>query len=112
MYKVNLLVNTEADGGNGLLKTATVAVPLNYLSNFWRSLEVLLINCKIELKLKLTKYCLLSTAAADIINNRDYNNIIFTMKDTKLYVLEVTLSARGNEKLSKLLSKRTERSVY
>ena len=26
-----------------------IAVPLKYLSNFWRSLEILLINCKVEL---------------------------------------------------------------
>ena len=34
------------------------------------------------------------------------------MKDTKLYMPVVTLSARGNQKLSKLLSKGSERSVY
>ena len=40
------------------------------------------------------------------------NNIIFTIKDTKLYVFVVTLSARDKLKLSTLLSKRFERSVY
>ena len=40
------------------------------------------------------------------------NNIIFTIKDTKLYVPVVTLSARDNQKLSKLLSNGFERSVY
>ena len=33
------------------------------------------------------------------------NNIIFTIKDTKLYVPVVTLSVKRNQKLSKLLSK-------
>ena len=33
------------------------------------------------------------------------NNIIFTIKDTKLYVLEITLSAKDNQELSKLCSK-------
>ena len=37
--------------------------------------------------------------------------IIFTIKDTKLYVPVVTLSAKDNQNLSKLLSKRSERSV-
>ena len=42
-----------------------------------------------------------------------YNNIIFTIKETKLYVSVVTLSARDNQKLRKLLSKGLfERSVY
>ena len=55
-YKAKLLEN-KADGPNGILKNATIAVPLKYLSNFWRSLEIPLINCKVELKLKWTKYC-------------------------------------------------------
>ena len=46
-------------------------------------------------------------------DNNDYNsnNIILIIKETKLYVSIVTLSARDNEKLSKLLSKGFERSV-
>ena len=52
----------------------------------------------------------LSAAGADNAN-ADSNNIIFTIKDTKLYVSVVTLSAKDNQKLSKLLSKRFERSV-
>ena len=44
--------------------------------------------------------------------NANPNNIIFTIKDTKLYVLVVTLSAKDNQKLSKVLRKGFERSVY
>ena len=44
--------------------------------------------------------------------NGNPNNIIFTIKDTKLYVPVVTLSVKYNSKLSKLLSKGFERSVY
>ena len=52
----------------------------------------------------------MSAAGAD---NKNANaNIIFTIKDTKLYVPVVTLSARENQKLSKRLSKGFERSVY
>ena len=40
------------------------------------------------------------------------NNIISTIKDIKLYVPVVTLSARDNQKLSKRLSKGFEKSVY
>ena len=72
-----------------------------------------LINFKVELKLKWTKYCFLSPKGNDNDNeNASLKNIIFTIKDTKLYVLVVTLSTRDNQKLSKLLSKRFERSVY
>ena len=45
-------------------------------------------------------------------NDNGNANIIFTIKDTKLYVPVVTLSARDNQKLSKHLSKGFERSVY
>ena len=44
-------------------------------------------------------------------NNGD-NNVIFTIKDTKLFVPVVALSARDNRKLSKILSKGFERSIY
>ena len=73
-----------------------------------------LINCILELKLKWTKYCVLSVANHENKINEDANanNIIFTIKNTKLYVLVVTLSAKINQKLSKPLSKGFERSVY
>ena len=70
-----------------------------------------LINCKIELKLKSTNNCILSTAGADN-GNANSSNFIFTIKNTKLYVHVVTWSARENKKLSKPLSKGFERSVY
>ena len=97
---------------NGILRNAIIAVTLKYLNNFWRSLEMPLSNCKVEIKLiKWTKYCVLSAAGNDNIN-ADSSNIIFSVNDTKLYVPVVTLSARDNQKLPKLLSKGFERSVY
>ena len=116
-YKANLLRNTAAqhapDAVNGILKNATIAVPLKYISNFWRSLEIPLINGKVELKLKWTRYCVLSAAGPDNVNgNANASILIFIIKDTKLYVPVVTLSARDSQKLSKRLSKGFERSVY
>ena len=52
------------------------------------------------------------SAAGNDNTNANSNNIIFTVKDTKLYVPVVTLRARDNQKLSKILSKGFERSVY
>ena len=95
-YKANLLGSAFAqadNAANGALKIATVAVPLKYLSNFWRSLEIALLNCKVELQLKWSSYCVLSAVDNDNANDND-DNIIFTIKDTKLYVSVVTLSAR------------------
>ena len=61
---------------NGVFKDMKIAVPLNYLSNFLRSLEMPLINCKIHLQLNWTKGCLMSTFA----------DTSFTIRKTKLYV--------------------------
>ena len=82
---------------------------LKYLTNFWRSLEILLINCKVKLKLKWTK-CF--SAAGNDNTNPNPNNIIFTIKDTKLYVSLALLSAKDNKKLSKLLNIGMERLAY
>ena len=55
----------------------------------------------------------MSAAGNDNANSDDNaNNIISTIKDSKLYVLVVTLLAKDNQELSKLLSKGFERSVY
>ena len=47
-YKAKILGNTEADNAIGILKDVTSVFALKYLSNFWRSLEMPLINCKAE----------------------------------------------------------------
>ena len=47
-YKSNFIGDTVADGANRKKEGVKIAVPLKYVSNFWRSLEMLLINCKIE----------------------------------------------------------------
>ena len=54
----------------------------------------------------------MSVDGIDNVNGNNDDDIIFTIKDTKLYVSVSTLSARDNKKLSKLLRKGFERSVY
>ena len=78
-YKANLIRNTETNGTKNGVK---VAVPLKYLNNFWRSLDMPLINCKVELSLKWYERCLLTAATT----------ATFAITDAKLYVLIVTLS--------------------
>ena len=55
-YNAKLLGNTfvqlASNQANGILRNAITAVSIKYLSNFWRSFEMSLIKCKIELKLK------------------------------------------------------------
>ena len=71
-----------------------------------------LINCKAELKIRWTKHCVLSVTGTDNANGNNDDNVIFTIKDTKLYVPVATLSVKDNQTVSKLLSKGFGRSVY
>ena len=61
-YKSNLTGDTVVNGTNRKKEKRKIAVPLKYLSNFWRLLEMPLINCKVELSLKWYETCLLTTA--------------------------------------------------
>ena len=88
-HKAKFLDNTVAqpapNNTDRILKSATIALPLKYLNDFWRSRGMPLINCITTLKFKWTMYCVLAATGA---NNADTysNNIIFTIKDIKVYV--------------------------
>ena len=103
-YKINLLGNIDAANPDnarvGRLNVKTV-VPLNYLSNFFRSLEMPLINFKIKLNLTWKKECALSTGAG---------KAVFIINDTKLYV--VTLSKEENKDFIEQQNKGFQRSIY
>ena len=68
---------------------------LIYLSNIWRSLEMPWINCKAKLRPKWTIHCVMSAGGADN-DDANSNNIIFTIKCTKLYIHVVTLWPKYN----------------
>ena len=72
-------------------------MPLKYLSNFWRTLEIPVINWDMSLQLKWSKYCILVAGTAT------NHNPEFEITDTKLYVPVVTLSIQDNIKLLKQL---------
>ena len=54
---------TLGNANNGAFKNVKIAVPLKYLSNFWRSLEIPLINWKINLELNCRRDCITSAIA-------------------------------------------------
>ena len=68
-------------------------VTLKYLSNFWRTLEIPLINCEINLMLTWSEKCFM--IGAPIANEIP----IFELTDTKHFIPVVTLSIQGNRKL-------------
>ena len=101
-HKSSLIGESTAVDGNKVFKDVKIAVPLKYLSNFWRSLEMPLINCKIHLELNWSKDCVMSTIA----------DTTFKITNTKLYVPIVTLSSKENVKLVKLLEEGFKKPVY
>ena len=89
---------------NNLIKNdVKIVIPLNHLSNFWKNLNVTLINCEVELMLTWFKNCVLVdklTRDADYDENPIVLKIdnpkkaTFQITDTKLYVPVVTLSKK------------------
>ena len=73
-----------------IIKNVEIVVPLKYLSNFWRTLEMSLINWEINLELTWSSDCV-------IANSTEEEK--FAITETKLYVQVVTLSTQYNEKL-------------
>ena len=95
-YKISLLGNPVV-ANNIAKRSVKVVVPLKYLSNFFRSLEMPLINCKIKLNLTWKNECVLSNQAGN---------------DTKMYVPVVTLSKEDNKDFIEQQSKGFQRSIY
>ena len=87
-FKVKFTGQTGNDG----TKDVEIMVPLKYLSKFWRTLEMPLINCEVNLILTWSSWCVL--IAANIQNQA----ATFEITDTKLYVPVVTLSTQENTK--------------
>ena len=105
-YKVNLLGNIDAanlDNARVGRLNVKIVVPLKYLDNSFRSLEMPLINWKIKLNLTWKKECVLSTATDDVV---------FIINDTKLYVPVVTLSKEEYKDFIEQQNKGFQRSIY
>ena len=83
--------------------TVNLAVPLKYSGNFWRALDIPLINCEVSLELKWDKNCVITSDQID--RNLDggqtaaLTGATFTINDCKLYVPVVTLSKDDEIKL-------------
>ena len=77
-YKIKITGKTP---NNGNTKYVEIIVPLKYLSNFWRTIEMPLINCEVNLILTWSENCAISSAT---------RATKFEIEDTKIYVPVVT----------------------
>ena len=100
-YKSSFFSSLTVDD-NGVFKDVKIAVPLKYLSSFWRPLEMSLINCEIHFELNWTKDCVMYAIV----------DITLKVRNTKLYVPIITLSNKNNVKLVKLSEKRFKRPFH
>ena len=100
-FKVKM---TGQTGDNGT-KNVEIMAPLKYLSNFWRALEMPLINCEIILMLTWSSNCVI--VSTDVANQI----ATFAITDAKLYVPVVTLSTQDNAKLLEQLNSGIKRVV-
>ena len=83
LFKIKEKITTQT--GNNGTKNIEIMVPLKYLSNFWRTLKMSLINCEINLDLnKLKNYIIVATAVAD-------QGRTFSITDARLYVYQLKI---------------------
>ena len=116
-YKTSITGKLE---GNNTEKEVEIVVPLKHLSNFWRTLNVPLINCEINLILTWTEnFVLTSKATRDANSEADPAvaaidnpaNVTFKIADIKLYVPVVTLSTEDDKKLLEQLKTGFKRNI-
>ena len=102
-------------------KKVEIAVPLEHLSNFWKTLDIPLINCEVFLALSLSANCVITSlekrlvTAAQRDNPAVYDdsptNATFKITDCTLYVPVVTLSAENDNNLLEQLKTGFKRTI-
>ena len=99
------LKQTGQADDDGKIENVEVMVLLKYLSNFWRTLEILLINCEVNLILTWSENCFI------VYNNDANQGATFEIPGTKLYVPVVTLSTQDDPKLLTQLKSGFKRNI-
>ena len=101
----NFKAKITGQTGNDGTKDVEIMVSLKYLSNFWRTLEMPLINCEVNLILTWSSTCVL------VATNIPNQNATIAITDTKLYVPVVTLSTQENTKFLQQLKSGFKRVI-
>ena len=117
-FKYKTSITGKTTENNDSLTNVKVVIPLKYLSNFWRSLNIPLINFEIELILTWSKNCVLADMTIrDAGNNNNPPAIVvppgleFQITGTKLYVPVDTLSKENDIKLLEQLKSGFKRTI-
>ena len=83
-----------------------LAIPLKYLGNFWRALNIPLISCEVSLELKWNKNCVITSleerqvdAGPPVVRDNAPTGATLAINDCKLYITIVTLSKDNEIKL-------------
>ena len=95
---------TGQTGDDGT-KNVEIMVPIKYLSNFWRTVEIPLINSEVNLILIWSEDCVI------VSTNVAGQNAKFAITDTKLYVPVIILSQPDNAKLLQQLKSGFKRVI-
>ena len=97
------IVNPNYHANNSGKKSIVLAIPLKYLGNFWRALNIPLISCEVSLELKWNKNCIITSIQREINldggNTEAPTDAMLSITDCKLYVPVVTLSKDDEIKL-------------
>ena len=92
-----------------------LAIPLKYLGNFWRALNIPLISCEVSLELKWDKNCIITSLEQRDIGGGNRDNAptgaTLAINDCKLYVPEVTLFKHDEIKLLTYLKSGFKREI-
>ena len=98
-FKVKITGKTPDDDNE---KDVEIMVPLKYLSNSWRTIEMPLVNCEVNLILTWSSTCLITNSNVDGT---------FEITDTKPYFPVATLSTQENTKLLQQLKSGFKRVI-
>ena len=94
---------------------AELAIPLKYLGDFWRALNIPLISCEVSLELKWDKNCIITSLEQRDSGGGNRDNAptgaTLIVTDCKLYVPAVTLSKDDETKLLTNLKSEFKREI-
>ena len=113
-YKTSIAGKTPQN--NDSLTNAKVVIPVKYLSNFWKNLNMPLINCEVELILTRSKNYALADMTVEAAQDGKPaivapSGATFKITDTKLHVPVVTLSKENDIKLLEKLKSGFKKTI-